>query len=408
MRSWRKTSHRFVPQFTPDQASARSRPSLSAVATAVSRAPVPLFAEYDETRSFLPPKGPPRNVFNRTGWQTGSPCPFSARVNSVLQPPGRPMVLLYFLSFTQEVEHMLVERSEMRRATEERRELVSGPGSYQRRRSLARELRISLLVAALVVLCSATSKAATCNYYASPTGTGNGLSASSPFQVSKFWPVATAGKTLCLLDGTYTGCASMILPPWGLNGASGLPITIRALNDGKVLIMGRAANRPVWLQYNDWFVIEGINACCSKTTVVDLEHSNNNVIRRVAAWDAADGNTEHLRSALWLLQSARRRRRLGHGAQDLLGVPGRRLPDRQARLGPLGEVYGRRTQNHLLARLQQLPHDLRELPGHLERPGHAPDLCPDGLLRQALDGSGCRHLQQLCRASAVRNFLCLR
>jgi hypothetical protein len=43
------------------------------------------------------------------------------------------------------------------------------------------------------------------------------------------------------------------------------------------------------LYNNDWFVIEGINACCSNQTVVHIAGSNN-VVRRVAAWDAADGN----------------------------------------------------------------------------------------------------------------------
>jgi hypothetical protein len=103
--------------------------------------------------------------------------------------------------------------------------------------------------------------------------------------------VAAAGKTLCLLDGTYTGYTSMILPPKELNGASGIPITIRALNDGKVLINGLGGLPPVQLSYNDWFVIEGINACCSNTSVVSLSNSSSNVIRRVAAWDAADKNT---------------------------------------------------------------------------------------------------------------------
>ncbi len=121
---------------------------------------------------------------------------------------------------------------------------------------------------------------------------GNGLSASSPFKISNFWGVASAGKTLCLLDGTYTGDSSMIVPPAGLNGASGLPITVRALNDGKVLITGQGTRRPVWLSRDDWWVIEGINACCSSDSVVYLSYSNNNVIRRVAAWDAADNNTE--------------------------------------------------------------------------------------------------------------------
>jgi hypothetical protein len=131
-----------------------------------------------------------------------------------------------------------------------------------------------------------------CDYYASPTGTGNGLSATSPFKISNFWPVASPGKTLCLMDGTYTSDGSMILPPPRLNGASGLPITIRAVNDGKVLITGQGTQPPAKLNYNDWFAIEGINACCSSKTVVEVSHSNNNVIRRVAAWDAADNNSE--------------------------------------------------------------------------------------------------------------------
>jgi hypothetical protein len=135
-----------------------------------------------------------------------------------------------------------------------------------------------------------TTRRASCDYYASPTGTGNGLSATSPFKISSFWPAASAGKTLCLLDGTYTGYGSMILPPQRLNGASGSPITVRALNDGKVLINGQGGQLPVQLYYNDWFVIEGINACCSGGAVVALSHSNNNVVRRVAAWDAADKN----------------------------------------------------------------------------------------------------------------------
>jgi hypothetical protein len=144
---------------------------------------------------------------------------------------------------------------------------------------------------ALLAFGKAALRAATCDYYASPGGTGTGLSSSSPFKVSSFWKVAAPGKTLCLMDGTYTDSAGMIVPTWGLKGASGIPITIRALNDGKVLITGQGIRRPVKLTYNDWFVVEGINACCSNDTVFDLEYSNNNVIRRVAGWDAADTNT---------------------------------------------------------------------------------------------------------------------
>ena len=168
-----------------------------------------------------------------------------------------------------------------------------GLGTTPRRSTrLAEALRIGLVSMALLALGDVAARAATCDYYASPSGTGNGLSSSSPFKISNFWPVAAAGKTLCLLDGTYTGGESMILPPKGLRGASGLPITIRALNDGRVLIKGGySSDFAVLLNYNDWFVVEGINACCARDSIVGLSYSNNNVIRRVAAWDAGDGNS---------------------------------------------------------------------------------------------------------------------
>ena len=82
------------------------------------------------------------------------------------------------------------------------------------------------LIAALL----ATGKAAgaACTHYASPSGTGNGSSSSQPFKIANFWAVAKAGTTLCLLDGAYTGSASMINPPQNMSGIPAAPITIRA------------------------------------------------------------------------------------------------------------------------------------------------------------------------------------
>src|SRR5262245_48774947 len=125
---------------------------------------------------------------------------------------------------------------------------------------------ILMSIAAFLIFTTDTtfSQGAGCDYYASPTGTGNGRTQSRPFTISNFWSVAKGGLTLCLLDGTYKGSDSMITPPQQLSGASGSPITIRALNDGKVLINGQGADiAPVRFNYNDWFVVEGINACCS-------------------------------------------------------------------------------------------------------------------------------------------------
>ncbi len=90
-------------------------------------------------------------------------------------------------------------------------------------------------------------------YYASPAGGGNGSSSSSPFRINQFWPVASPGDTLLLLDGVYKGSNSMIDPPDYLSGSAGNPITVKALNDGEVEIDGEYARNPVLLKYNDYF-----------------------------------------------------------------------------------------------------------------------------------------------------------
>jgi hypothetical protein len=82
----------------------------------------------------------------------------------------------------------------------------------------------------------------------------------------------------------------MIFPPENLHGSSESPITVRALNDGKVLINGQGSEVPIRLYHNNWFVIEGVNACCSKQDVVGIFQSSHNVVRRVAGWNAADAN----------------------------------------------------------------------------------------------------------------------
>ncbi len=118
---------------------------------------------------------------------------------------------------------------------------------------------------------SSSGADSTCTHYASPAGTGSGVSASQPFKIADFWPRAKPGYTLCLLDGKYTGSDSMINPPQNLSGAASMPITVRALNDGKASIDGRSVNEPVRLRHNDYFVLEGFNAHHSKSTVIQLE-----------------------------------------------------------------------------------------------------------------------------------------
>jgi len=141
-----------------------------------------------------------------------------------------------------------------------------------------------------------------CDYYASPNGNGNGLSEGSPFMIADFWDVNNiAGKTLCLLDGTYTGIDSMIHPPQDLSGAQNNPIRIVALYDGKAFIDGQGVNGPIYLNYNNWFVIEGINilnahqvfegSISSSTSYV--KNSHDITYRRVVAWESGPGNTDN-------------------------------------------------------------------------------------------------------------------
>jgi hypothetical protein len=143
------------------------------------------------------------------------------------------------------------------------------------------------LVMLLLLGQSFSANVMACNYYASPSGGSNGLSPSSPFTIANFWGVAGAGKTLCLLDGVYTGANSIIKPPSGLNGTASNKITIKALNDGKVRINGEGVRRPIELLNNDHFVIDGINAHNSSADVIHIgKGADNNIIRRVVAWDA--------------------------------------------------------------------------------------------------------------------------
>jgi hypothetical protein len=131
-----------------------------------------------------------------------------------------------------------------------------------------------------------------CNYYASPNGAGNGLTQASPFKISNFWAVAGPGKTLCLLNGVYMSAESMLTPPQNLSGTATARITIRALNDGGALIDGLHIRTPFHLEENDYWTIEGINVANSSGDVVSIyAGADNNIIRRLVAWNAADRNT---------------------------------------------------------------------------------------------------------------------
>jgi hypothetical protein len=158
-------------------------------------------------------------------------------------------------------------------------------------RTISLVVSLTFAVGIAVITSEEVAAATACDYYASPNGGGNGLSQSSPFRLSNFWSVAGPGETLCLFDGVYT---DSINPPQNLNGTASASITIKALNDGAVVIDGQGARRPVALANNDWFILEGFNAKNGTSAVVEIgTGADNNIVRRVCAWDAAvnDNNT---------------------------------------------------------------------------------------------------------------------
>lgn len=141
-----------------------------------------------------------------------------------------------------------------------------------------------------LTLALGSSVAIAATKYASPTGGGDGSSVGSPTTVSAGLALLSAGDTLYLLDGTYTGASAMIAPTTGLSGSSGSPITVAALNDGQVTINGQGVRVPIKLRTNNWFVVQGVNAHNSSEDVVQITGSAYFQGKRLVAWDALDGN----------------------------------------------------------------------------------------------------------------------
>jgi len=121
--------------------------------------------------------------------------------------------------------------------------------------------------------------------------------------------LVTPGDIGIVKDGTYQGANDMA-SCYNHSGTAGNLITLKTLNDGAVLIDGQDTRAPwVWEQCSYWD-IEGFNAANSGTDEVYVFRmdtsgafvhagdnsygSNNNVIKRICGWDAADGNSSIL------------------------------------------------------------------------------------------------------------------
>ncbi len=144
---------------------------------------------------------------------------------------------------------------------------------------------------AVLALSVLTAPARAAEYYASPAGGGDGATALTPCFVKQAVAKLQPGDALLLLDGTYTGDDSMLRVADSVKGTAEAPILIKAQNDGKVLIDGEGVRYPVQLYQTEYIIIEGMNACRSKMTVVGVSRSSHCIVRRVCAWDAGDDNT---------------------------------------------------------------------------------------------------------------------
>ena len=135
-------------------------------------------------------------------------------------------------------------------------------------------------------------------YYISPTGSDYqaGTSESTAWQTfNHAWKYLFPGDTLILLDGVY----HEMLNPNVRNGQPGMPITIRAKNDGKVIIDGEHVRLPVKLgdtwpgPIGNYFVIEGIIAKNSNGMVYDIK-GDHNILRRVSGYNANTDTNSHV------------------------------------------------------------------------------------------------------------------
>ena len=133
-----------------------------------------------------------------------------------------------------------------------------------------------------------------CSHFVSPTGSGNACSESAPCNVGTWLSTqAAAGKVLCMKDGVYKG-ESQMLTFSSRSGTSGNPITVRAINDGAVLIDGEHQRRPIDCAAS-YITVQGVDARNGNDTTV-VVRGHHCTIQRVVGWstDPGDGGIENI------------------------------------------------------------------------------------------------------------------
>ncbi len=99
---------------------------------------------------------------------------------------------------------------------------------------------------------------------------------------------ANCGQTIALVDGTY----SELIVNAACSSAN--PLTIRAVNDGKVFFNGQNTNRPCNISNSSWVNVEGIVCHHSENMVFGIQNSSNIKLSRVSAYQAGPDYADHV------------------------------------------------------------------------------------------------------------------
>ena len=153
-----------------------------------------------------------------------------------------------------------------------------------------------LLAALLFLLLPLTvyAQLPQCSHFASPTGSGNACSESAPCNVGTWLSTqAGPGKVLCMKDGVYKGDSQMLTFS-ARSGTAGSPITVRAVNDGRVEINGEYQRRPLDCAAS-YITVIGVNVANGNDTTLTVR-GKHCLIQRVLAWSGnpGDGGIENI------------------------------------------------------------------------------------------------------------------